>query len=151
MRSTLLGAYELFIKSTHYMNTKTYIAGTTALALMLITGAGTVSAYRGDYTQTGPSFSDERHEAMETAFEEVDYDAWKELMDNRGRVTDVITEDNFAQFAEAHTLADDGDFEGAKEIREELGLGNHGERMGAGHRGGRGQGFDMERSECFRD
>ena len=56
-------------------------------------------------------------------------------MQGRGRVSQVITKDNFAKFAEAHELAEQGKLEEAKKIRLELGLGlqngsGQGMRMG---------------------
>jgi hypothetical protein len=88
----------------------------------------TVSAYRGDPAVKGPNYSEERHEVMEKAFEDKDYNAWKEMMQGGGRVLEVVNEDTFAKFAEAHDLAEEGRFEEAREIREELGL-------KGGHRG----------------
>lgn len=120
---------------------KKYLAGTAALALVLVGGATTASAYQGDYNAEGPNCTDERHEAMEAAFDDLDYDAWYELMDGKGRVTEVITEDNFATFAEAHELGKAGNSEGANKLRAELGLrGNDGERTGAGYMNGTGEG-----------
>lgn len=96
--------------------------------LMLVLGvvavsAGSVLAYRGDPTVKGPNYSADRHAEMLKAFENKDYTAWKNLMQNRGRVTQVITEANFAKFAEAHNLALQGKTVEAQKIREELGLG----------------------------
>jgi hypothetical protein len=105
--------------------------------------AGTVLAYRGDPAVKGPNYSVERHEAMKKAFESNDYTAWRTLMQGRGRVTEVITKENFAQFAKAHKLAESGDLAGAKLIREELGLGVGGSR-GTGM-GGRGMVRGMHR------
>ena len=95
----------------------TIILGATALS------AGTLSAYRGDPAVTGPNYSTERHEAMLKAFENKDYTAWKSLMQNKGKVTQVITEANFAKFVEAHNLALQGKTAEAQKIRKELGLG----------------------------
>ena len=53
-------------------------------------------AYRGDPAKTGPNYSPERHEAMETAFDNNDYNAWKTLMGDRG-VTKKINESIFAR------------------------------------------------------
>lgn len=65
----------------------------------------------------------ERHEAMQKAFETKDYNAWKTLMkNNKGRAADVITEDNFAKFAEAHLLMAEGKPDEAKKIFDELGV-----------------------------
>ena len=87
--------------------------------------AGTALAYRGDPAVMGPDYSAERHEAMTKAFENKDYDAWKNLMTNRNRVVQVINKDNFAKFAEAHALAKQGKTAEAQKIRQELGLGLH--------------------------
>jgi len=108
-------------------------------AMALILGsvglfAGTAEAYRGDPKVQGPNYTPERHEAMEKAFETNNYEAWKALMQGRGRVTQVINKDNFAKFAEAHELAEQGKFVEAQKIRQELGLGMHDGRgmMGKG-------------------
>jgi len=126
------------------MNTRKQVLSVSTLALVGLIGlssAGSALAYQGDYTKQGPNCTAERHEAMETAFEDNDYNAWKELKEGRGRVTQVITEDNFAQFAEAHELAEEGRHEEANTIRQELGLRtNNGERVGAGFSKGMGQG-----------
>ena len=54
-------------------------------------------------------------------------------MAGRGRVTQVVNADNFARFAEAHELAEQGNTEEANKIRAELGLGLHnGSGMGQG-------------------
>jgi len=73
---------------------------------------------------------------MTKAFENNDYNAWKEQMGGRGRVSQVINEENFERFAEAHRLALEGKTEEAAKIRQELGLGL---QNGSGK--GMGQGF----------
>ena len=101
--------------------------------------SGSVSAYQGDPNTQGSNCTSERHEAMEQAFETNDYSAWKELMNGKGRVTDVINEDNFARFAEAHKLSEEGKLEEARQIREELGLGlQNGSGKGQQNRQGNG-------------
>lgn len=121
------------------MKSKKLYVSLAALTLILTAGVASVSAYQGDYTKAGPNSTAERHEAMETAFDNSDYSAWKAQMVGKGRVTQVINEDNFAKFAEAHRLGQTGDTAGADAIRAELGLrtGN-GERVGAGYKGGNG-------------
>lgn len=117
------------------------LLGLGALALLVggvvMTLPGVASAYRGDPNVKGPNYTVERHTAMEMAFEKGDYDAWKNLMQGRGRVTQVINKDNFAKFAEAHKLAEDGKTAEAQKIREELGL---------GLKNGMGQGKGMGRN-----
>lgn len=108
------------------------LAGFTTLS-------GSAFAYRGDPSVKGPNYSEERHQAMTKAFESNDYNAWRELMQGKGRVTQVVNEQNFARFAEAHKLALEGNTEEAKKIREELGLGL---RNGGGY-GGQGDGQRM--------
>lgn len=103
--------------------------------------AGTAEAYRGDYTAEGPDCTSEQHELMEEAFATNNYAAWAELMDGKGRVTEVITADNFAQFAQAHHLGDAGDTAAADAIRTELGLRtSNGEAQGVGYGNGSGDG-----------
>lgn len=99
-----------------------------------------VNAYKGDPNVKGPNYTAERHEAMEKAFETKDYNAWKDLMQGRGRASQVVTKDNFAKFAQAHELAEQGKFEEANKIRQELGLGN-GNGSG-GCIGGQGRGWN---------
>lgn len=62
------------------------------------------------------------HEAMQTAIENGDYAAWKEAVDSVPRITDFVNESNFDQFVQMHNYMQDGDFEAAQEIRDELGL-----------------------------
>lgn len=102
--------------------------GFGALALVLGTMGVFVSsalAYKGDPAVKGPNYSAERHATMEEALENKDYDAWKNLMQDKGRVTQVINKDNFAKFAEAHELVEQGNMVEAQKIRQELGLGMH--------------------------
>lgn len=125
------------------MNKKSTLLGTAALVLGTLAISPTlVGAYQGDPTVQGPNCTPERHEAMEQAFENNDYNSWKELMSGKGRVSQVVTEENFARFSEAHKLAQEGKVEEAKQIRQELGLGL-GSRNGSGDgQGNKGQGWN---------
>lgn len=107
------------------MNNKTILTlGATALVLGgLVMTPKLVEAYQGDPNVQGPNFTIERHEAMTQAFENNDFQAWKEQMQGKGRVIQVVNEDNFAQFALGHKLAQEGELDKAKQIRAELGLG----------------------------
>lgn len=119
------------------MNKQSILLGAAALVLGGIALApGVVNAYQGDPNVQGPNYTPERHEAMTEAFENKDYQAWKNLMQGKGRVTQVVNEDNFDKFAQAHQLALEGKTEEANQIRAELGLG---QRNGSGM--GQGQGF----------
>jgi len=99
----------------------------------------TAEAYKGDPGVKGPNYSQERHEEMTRAFENKDYNAWKELMNGKGRVTQVINAENFARFVEAHNLALEGKTDEAKQIRTELGLGLQ-------NGSGKGQGMNRNRT-----
>jgi len=89
-------------------------------------------AYRGDSLVKGPNYSVQRHEAMIKAFEKSDYNAWKKLMEGKGRITQVISKDNFFKFAQAHRLMLEGKKDEAAKIRAELGLNNFGNNKGMG-------------------
>ncbi len=117
------------------MNTKKILLSASTLALVGAIGLGAVTttlAYQGDPAKTGPNCTPERHGAMEKAFESNDYNAWKNLMQDRGRVSKIITQDNFAKFAEVHRLAEQGKYAEANTIRQELGLGQ-GQKAGMGY------------------
>jgi len=118
---------------------KKAILGVSVLVLgagVLFASVPSALAYRGDPNVQGPNYSPERHEAMIKAFENKDYNAWKSLMQGKGRVTQVINEGNFARFAEMHQLRLEGKIDEANQIRTELGLGL---RNGTGY--GQGQGY----------
>ncbi len=117
--------------------------GLGALAIIGIAGlsASAVFAYQGDSTVKGPNYSADRHAAMEQAFENKDYNAWKGLMTGNGRVMQIINKDNFAKFADAHDLAEQGKTVEAQKIRQELGLGlNNGSGSGCGLQNSSGKG-----------
>jgi len=67
-------------------------------------------------------------------------------MSGKGRVTQVVTQENFARFGEAHELTEEGKLDEAKAIRQELGLGlgsRNGDGSGQGNKGqGMGQGWN---------
>jgi hypothetical protein len=116
---------------------------TASLAALVIAGLAiapkAVEAYKGDPSVKGPNYTPERHEAMTKAFETNDYNAWKTQMNGRGRVSQVITAENFGQFAKAHQLMLEGKADEAQAIRTELGL-------GLKNGSGRGQGMGCARS-----
>lgn len=119
-------------------------AGLLALTLLISSDA---FAYKGDPKVQGPNYSAERHSQMTEAFENKDYDAWKNLMSDRGqsRVLEIITEENFDTFTQIHNLMLEGKIEEAQELRQELGLG---QKNGMGKRGNGsrdGSGFGRNR------
>ncbi len=127
------------------MKIKKNIIAISTLAIIGVLGlvaVSSVSAYQGNPAVKGPNYTVERHDAMEKAFANNDYTAWKNLMQGRGRATAVVNKDNFAKFAEAHNLAEQGKITEAGVIRKELGLGL---KNGSGQNGNsgfeRGQGM----------
>jgi hypothetical protein len=125
------------MKGGKNMNKTILTLGLTALVIGgLFALPKATNAYRGDPTAKGPNYTEERHSAMEKAFESNDYNAWKNLMNGRGRVTQVINKDNFARFAKIHELVEDGKTDEANKIRTELGLGL---QNGSGYRIGMGR------------
>jgi len=115
-------------------------------AVGMIISTGAVSAYRGDYTVNGPDHTDERHEVMEQAFEIQDYESWYTLMTENGRhprVVDVVNEENFETFIQAHEAGENGDYETAASLRAELGLGQ-GSKDGTGFWQGMGSGHGLK-------
>lgn len=116
------------------MNKKTILLGLTALILGgLVISPKIAEAYQGDPNVKGPNYSVERHTAMEKAFDNKDYNAWKNLMQGKGRVTQVVNAQNFAKFAQAHELVEQGKIAEANKTKAELGLGLHnGTGMGQG-------------------
>ncbi len=123
------------------MKNKKLILSATIISLAITAVfAKQTFAYQGDPNKQGPNYSPERHEAMEKAFANNDYNAWKNLMQDKGRVTQVINEGNFPKFAQAHKLTEEGKTEEANKIRQELGLGL---RNGSG----KGQGMGLGRKK----
>ncbi len=117
--------------------------GVAALVAVIATAgiAASTFAHQGDPNFQGPNFNEETHEKMLDAFENKDYDAWKEAKTNmgQGRMMERINEDNFSKFAEMRELRLAGDIEGADALRAELGLGQG--QMMHGNKGGQGKGM----------
>lgn len=115
------------INKEKIMLKKGIVLGVLGLAIAGVAAYSTgVFAYRGDASQKGPNYTPERHEQMEKAFNDNDYNAWKNLMNGKGRVTTVINEGNFNRFSEAHKLMEEGKNDEANKIRQGLGLGQGG-------------------------
>jgi hypothetical protein len=108
------------------------------MAVAVLSLSVMVSSYRGNFEEKSPYYEEERCEEMLDAFNELDYEAWRELMTMNSRhskVLDVINEENFYLFVEAHRAGKNGEYEIANAIRSELGLNN-----GVGLKNGEGFG-----------
>lgn len=113
-------------------NSNKILVGSLAVVIMGAFAVSSAMAYQGDHSKQGPAYSPERHTAMTEAMNNNNYPAWGELMTDRGRITQVINEENFAQFAEARRLGEAGDVAGADAIRQKLGIRtSNGEKVGA--------------------
>jgi len=88
--------------------------------LIMTAGIGATYAFSGKMGW-GPKDNPEQHQAMLEIMESGDYEAWLELMGD-SPMADKVTQENFDQFVAMHQAMQDGDFETAKQIREELGL-----------------------------
>ncbi len=117
------------------MNKKIIIGAVALLLGGLTILPKTIFAYQGNPAVKGPDYTAERHAIMTEAFENNDYNKWKEQMQGKGRVVEVINESNFSLFAQAHKLAEEGKIDEANKIRQELGLGLGGRKgNGSGRR-----------------
>lgn len=109
---------------------------------LIVTTLAVSSLVSAQEEPRGANFDPVRHEAMQEALENKDYQAWKQEVDSRPRMTDFVTEENFDKFAEMHELMQAGDYEGAEAIRDELGLPEMGPGKGmGGFKRGNGMGF----------
>jgi len=101
----------------------------------LVLGLGSVAVGSALVTQAGERFGMGglgSHEAVESAMEAGDYNAWKEALGDRP-MADQVTQEDFTKMQEAHELREEGKYEEARQIREELGFAG-GRGMGGGGR-----------------
>lgn len=106
------------------------------------------NGFRSQPTEEQIAEREAHREAMDTAFETNNYEAFVELVTQGGRggrILEDITAENFSRFAEMHTAMRSGDTETAETIRAELGLPERpkmgqgqGRGMHKGQRGGQG-------------
>ncbi len=114
--------------------------------VIALLGMSMVFAYQGDPNVQGPNFSEERHEAMQEAFDNLNYQDWYDLMtenERHPRIVDVITAENFDEFVEARNDGPDA----LKEFRNSLGLGLGQMKHGNGEALGKGQGKGFGRGQ----
>lgn len=71
-----------------------------------------------------------QHEAMRTAIENNDYDAFLAAIADTPLADSIDSEADFEKFVEAHELMQSGDFEAAAELMSELGLEGPGGGLG---------------------
>lgn len=115
-------------------NWKVYLTGLVGLVL------GAVLVINGTAYAFGGLGKGEGGGAIQEALENEDYNAWKEAV-NEKCPANQIDESEFEKLTEAHRLAQEGKYEEARQIKEELGLKGH--EMKKGH----GKGFGMSDEE----
>jgi len=98
------------------------VAGIAAL------GATEAMAYMGDPSVKGPNYNEEIHTQMQEAIENRDYESWIQIREEnnlpmKGKMFQVMNEENFEQFVQLKEAMINGDDELANQIREELGVG----------------------------
>ncbi|MFZ2192615.1 MAG: hypothetical protein WAV31_00010 [Candidatus Moraniibacteriota bacterium] len=127
------------MKSKKELNRKIAAGASALLVAAGIMGSGMyVSAYGGDPNVKAPWYSEDRHVAIQDAVTKNDYNAWKNLKTEQMNARmnwmfSKITQDNFPKFAEVHNLMQQGKYDEANKIREELGLPlRHGRGQGRG-------------------
>ncbi len=102
---------------------KKFLYGGLASLVVGLSLVGTAWAYQGDNTKKGPNYNSERQAKMIEVMNKGDYAGWQELMAGRGRVSQMINQQNFSKFVEAWKLEQAGKVAEARAIRQELGLG----------------------------
>lgn len=100
---------------------KKLLVGLIAVALLLAGGVVYVSAEEG-FLKKGPD------NAITEAIAAGDYDSWKNLMIER--FSAGLTEEHFNKMVEIHQLMEEGKYDEAKALRQELGMDKLGKHRG---------------------
>ncbi len=69
----------------------------------------------------GKEMTTQQHDAIREAVENNDYELWKSLIGDHF-LAEKITADNFSKLVKSHNLMQEGKFDEARQIREEIGL-----------------------------
>jgi len=108
------------------MSIKKFIVGIAVFTLILTAGIASTYAYQDNDKPI--RFSSEKHEVMTKIFEDNDYQAWEELMNEKAglfiekadRIRESINEENFNRCMEVQKLMKEGKIEEAKALKSEL-------------------------------
>lgn len=110
---------------------KKIILASAAGAAILVSAIAVTSVYASSFGPgRGRNYSPERHEQMTKAFANNDYNAWRSAVGDRP-VANKVNQQNFSNFSKMHDLMQQGKYEEAAKMRQELGLGG----QGRGYRG----------------
>ncbi len=91
-----------------------------ALGVVSLATTGIANAHLGNNPET--------RQAVKAAFEAKNYNAFMEAAKDTKIIEKIDTQEKFDKVIEAHVLREAGDLEGAKAIKQELGLDGHGHR-----------------------
>lgn len=95
----------------------------SVLAAGVLTLGVSAYAYQWNPGIENPDCTDlERHEAVETAFENHDYQAFLDLYDGKGIAKKITSEDDFNKFIELREASLAGDIDLVNELKTELNL-----------------------------
>ncbi len=86
----------------------------------------------------------ENRDAMHKALEDANYEAFKAVAVGTPIADAIDTEDDFMLFVKAHELKQEGNFEEAKVILDDLGVEPPQRHFGMGHRGGMRMGDEFQ-------
>jgi len=111
-----------------------------AITAVITTGVvvGGVSYARGELGKMGIPHHPEEHQAVEEAIANNDYEAWLAAVGEENKLIEIITEENFPLLVEIYNLKQEGKYEEAREIWQELGIekaGKKGDTHYKGHKG----------------
>ena len=123
------------------MRKKLFKIGIAVAGLVVTTAVVAGATYAHNNVGGGKAFNQKNMEII-GLIESDDFDAWKEMMNNKGIDESLITEDNFAKMKESHDLMQNGDKDAAMEIKNELG------ELGFGSKYKKGGKFDPEKREA---
>jgi len=84
------------------------------------------------FMKQSKNFDPVKMETTKIALENNDYNAWLEAVGVDSKIAQKITAENFAKFVEVYQLKQAGDYEGARELMEELGFNYFGGKF-SGH------------------
>lgn len=140
------------------MKNKIFVGLFALFLISVVAFAGITYAYRGDASVKGPNYNEDVHAQLEAAMDAGDYNSWLQVREDnnlpmKGRIFQVVNEDNFDRYVAMHEAMESGDTETADAIRAELGLGQgmmkrgtgvgQGTGSGAGQKMGSGQGLRL--------
>lgn len=137
------------------MKNKIFVGLFALFLVSVVAFAGITYAYRGDAGVKGPNYNEDVHAQLEAAMDAGDYKLWLQIREDnnlpmKGRIFQVVNEDNFDRYVAMHEAMEAGDTATADAIREELGLGQGMMKRGSGQGKGSEAGQRMGSGQSLR-